>query len=75
MENHTEEKDLHLHGYESYGGSESNLQYRTSEDQGEGAHDVSQHQFQDINVHHGHGEQWNSMGSTLTDNLDFWIII
>lgn len=62
LENHTEEKDHHDHhagGYE-YGGAESNQhqQYRTVENDDLGAqgHELSRHQFQDINVQHGHSE-------------------
>lgn len=63
LENHTEEKDNRLHGYEQYGGLESSNNYRTAEGhETEGAEeqaDYSQHQFQDINVHHGH--EWSNI--------------
>lgn len=70
LENHTEGKDYILRGFEgSYGGSESHHQYETVENNHEfdggssgasigGGHsaELSRHQFQDITVHHGHGE-------------------
>lgn len=59
LENHTEGKDLIIHGYEQYDGS-NNHQYETVENPQEidsgliGGQDLSRHQFQDITVHHGH---------------------
>lgn len=58
LENHTEEKDHRI--YDHYGVSETNQQYRTVENNqddiivGQPGPDLSHHQFQDINVHHGH---------------------
>lgn len=68
LENETDHKDYTLSSYgaENYDGSQQRHQYETIEHQPEydgGSYgsasdtkELSQHQFQDVNVHHGHDQ-------------------
>ncbi|XP_031636421.1 uncharacterized protein LOC116349224 isoform X1 [Contarinia nasturtii] len=70
LENETDHKDYTLHEYSAdgsqYDGSQQHHQYETIENQADfdggsfgsagEAKELSHHQFQDITVHHGHGQ-------------------
>lgn len=68
LENETDHKDYVLHAYDHghYDGSEKHHAYETIEQQSEldggsfgsasETKELSHHQFQDITVHHGHGQ-------------------